>query len=168
MINTNCLYKLILILILFTTFNLYAQKIELYSLNAGGDVIVQNSKTRMSFTIGDPFIKTVKQKSNTLTQGFQQPLSALSTKLEAVKSTLVGIKVFPNPTENTTRIVFKEPITDKIYMTVVSANGNILKKMTLTKGTSEYALILDFPSGEYNVILSSASNNSNTFKILKL
>lgn len=54
----------------------------------------------MSWTIGQPVIKTVTAAGNTLTQGFQQPWADVTAVVEEQGSATLAIRAYPNPADH--------------------------------------------------------------------
>ena len=60
----------------------------------------------LSWTVGEPVIKTITDGTNTLTQGFQQSRLTI-TAISDLKIPGIELSVYPNPTNNFLSIVVR-------------------------------------------------------------
>ncbi|MEN8118486.1 MAG: T9SS type A sorting domain-containing protein [Bacteroidota bacterium] len=150
----------LLIVLLFTGSIISAQEV----ISTAGKTQTA-SGYEISWTIGEPVIETVTDGTNTLTQGFHQSKLTV-TAINEFPVSEIGLKVYPNPTENFVHIQFSELIEDVHYALYNNA-GSLIENNTI-RSTKTKLNLKQYVSGQYILKLTRDTNQPlQTFKIIK-
>ncbi|MEN8118488.1 MAG: T9SS type A sorting domain-containing protein [Bacteroidota bacterium] len=119
----------------------------------------------ISWTIGEPVIETVTDGTNTLTQGFHQSKLTV-TAINEFPVSEIGLKVYPNPTENFVHIHFSELI-ENVHYALYNNAGSLIENNTI-RSTKTKLNLKQYASGQYILKLTQDTNQPlQTFKIIK-
>jgi hypothetical protein len=103
--------KLLISVIIFSSFVAKAQKIEQQIINSTGSVF-SNNGISVSFSVGEPCISTLLSTGNNVTQGFIQPIkSDVPTALKEYIHLDDNFMLYPNPTEGSINLTINDGIT---------------------------------------------------------
>lgn len=80
---------------------------------------------RMSWTIGQPVIKTVGTGDRELTQGFQQPWAEVVTVVGEHTGNAMGIRAYPNPADHVLNVEMAAA-TDPMRLELLDASGRLV------------------------------------------
>ncbi|MEN8118484.1 MAG: T9SS type A sorting domain-containing protein [Bacteroidota bacterium] len=139
---------------------LFAQEV----VSSGGETQTA-SGYEVSWTIGEAVIETVTGGTNTLTQGFHQSKLTL-TAINEFPVSEIGLKVYPNPTENFVYIQFSE-LVENVSYAVYNNLGNLIEKKEIVS-TKTKLNFTPYASGQYILKLTRDTNQPlQTFKIIK-
>lgn len=123
-----------------------------------------NTEGTVSWTIGQPVIRTVSGGGNTLTQGFQQPWADISTVVGENAGSSSNIRVYPNPTRHLLNVEIPGA-TGMDQMELLDAAGRIILQTNTTGDHTEIDLSA-YGTGNYFLRVLNAENTvARTFKI---
>jgi hypothetical protein len=153
--------KLIITLTIFLSLvvSVYAQEVVSA---VGGTKSVEQYE--VSWTLGEPVIKTGSPGSYSLTQGFHQPkFTVTSTKIFADD---LNIEVYPNPTREFV-LIHSDQLLENAKYALFSLSGKKLMEGRITNKTTKLN-IESRASGSYLLKLNGENNRPlRTFKIVK-
>jgi len=126
-----------------------------------------NGSAQLSWTIGEPVIKTYDNGSNILTQGFHQP-DITVTGIHETEMALEGVSVYPNPTDQLLNIRLEGQQND-VSLNLYDAAGRVVMSDELTSGTalSQFNLT-GIANGTYLLRLATKAGLQATFNIQKI
>ncbi len=151
---------LIITLLLFGLNNSFAQKV----VAANGGMATVNGY-EVSWTIGEPFITTVSDANNILTQGFQQSKLTV-TAIDELRETGVEVKVYPNPTQDFVTIHFSKTMEKPSYL-LFDLSGKLLIQKNI-ESTDAKVNMISYAEGAYILkLIHRGSQPLQTFKIVK-
>lgn len=155
-------------LVLFAVANITSSKSQSVSqsvISPGGNTFSNNDYI-VSFTIGEPVIKTFKNNNIILTQGFQQSFSVVSATFNF--NTNENIIVFPIPFKDHINIKLNKNIKpgDGLNYKIYNINGHLVKKNNIysiktTLNTS------DLSQGLFLLKVFQNEKSINTTKLIK-
>ena len=173
--NKSVMKRLILILILLPAFSsLRAQELAPTVIaTAGKDMSAGEYK--LSFTIGELAVTTLKPQGYILTQGFQQPPNLYLSDIQKNENFRIGINVYPNPTRDIVNITLDEIFENiDIKVFVYNSFGQEVEvpfvRTSLGGGVHLTVDLTSFARGNYFIKLIDLSNSVviADFKIFKL
>ncbi|MGB4204464.1 MAG: T9SS type A sorting domain-containing protein [Bacteroidales bacterium] len=121
----------------------------------------ENQQVSLSWTIGETFVTTLSSENNHLTQGFNQ--SKLSLTIVFEKKTDPGLKIYPNPVQESLFIEANENA-GELHYDVISPEGKSLATSGFT-GTKADISFKPYASGVYFLHIFS---NEELLKIVKI
>lgn len=158
----NLMKQLILpIVLLFLSLSIMAQ--ELVS-TAGGSA--KTSDIQMDWSIGEIATETLESNEVTVTQGFHQPLTVISTSIEEWENTNFNFVLKPNPTKDFVQITFQHESLETVDIYIFSISGKLIQHRKNMMSGSELDLT-GFGSGEYVIHLSDKKDIVKTYKVIK-
>lgn len=123
----------------------------------------ENETMQMSWTLGEPVIKTIGDETYTLTQGMHQ-CKLIITTMEEWEGLDFEIKAYPNPTSDLLFVYTKEFEGLKIHL--YDLQGKIILSEVFVKDVVE----VDFgsmPASTYIMHIMDDNKTLKTFKIIK-
>jgi len=152
---------LLLFVILLSCISLKAQQV----ISSAGESY-KNGNVSLSWTLGEPVIKTLSNNSVVLTQGFQQGSLSTNAIKEIFKEGL-DIEVYPNPAANDLNLLLKRENYSTMRFYLHNMEGEIL-----THGLVENDLtkinIFRYPHGIYLLrIVKKSGESVQSFRIVK-
>jgi len=159
-----------IILIFISSFSAFSQRIVPSVFASGGNHVKKNNIS-FSYTIGELFVPTYKNK-RIITQGFQQSQKIITGKVTTNTNTQIKIKVYPNPTTDYVTIETSNPnISNPCIVQIYDISGRIIQTPVTSANSLNEQLSVDFsqvPSGQYFVrIISKKNEKIGTFSIIK-
>lgn len=122
----------------------------------------ENQSMQISWTIGEPVIKTISDGINTLTQGMHQS-KLIVTTINELQGLGYGIIAYPNPATDFVIVKSEKMIG---IMQLYDINGKMLRQEIFN--TNEIELDLSFlPSSTYFIQIVDKKKIIKTFKIIK-
>jgi hypothetical protein len=117
----------------------------------------QNGSVRIDQTIGEPLTTTYASGSNTLTQGFEQPILS-SVGLSEWES--AQVQLFPNPAQYTATV--KVPLLTYTHYAVFDAAGRLIAENEI--GNDQFSFsVTNYQSGTYKLLLKGKIETTLTF-----
>ena len=157
----QCFFILVLMLFTFCT---KAQVKQEVIASAGGYNVKDGLS--ISWTLGETIIPSFKKGDLILTHGFQQQM--IITTVEENIESVFNIKVFPNPASEIVNIQIETPVEGEIILTVIDAQGNLVKRDIIESTMTEKQVNLqDLPAGIYFLRLIRGKL-VNVYKVVKL
>ena len=151
---------------ILTIGSLSGQYIKPYVL-ADGACFKTETNISISYSIGEPAIRTVKTNENIFTEGFQQ--TYYSSIYPGAKN---KIKVYPNPVDDFLKVSFEIEESNSYIVTIYSISGqtmNINNYKNLTRSDTYSYDFSSHPKGLYLIKIQSVDGQYfRTFKIEKL
>lgn len=133
---------------------------------ASGGIFQKNTIVSLSYSIGEPAIRTIKTSNNIFTEGFQQSFSII-TFLEIRNA----IRVFPNPVTDYLNVSFYIEDTNSYIVGIYTITGQIIDIQQYNNLTASTVKQYDFTNrsgGLYLVKVQSLDGRYfKTFKIKK-
>ena len=156
--------KLIIIgFLVFVIFFAYQTKAQQVIGNSAGDI--KSEYGSLSWTLGEPVIKTIKGNNYFLTQGFQQS-NFIITEIEDTPSLLYEINVYPNPVTTSLIIHIANTNISMMSYNMVNSKGSVIKSGDIT--TSETIIpVQDIVPSIYFIKIFYKKKQTKTFKIVK-
>lgn len=145
---------------LLISLNGYSQSAEPQIISSSGDHF-NNGTIQISFTIGEPVVKTVSDGTNTLTQGFHQTNWSFVGLEDYTPS--FNISVYPNPVQDELKIESKD-FKGVIYQ-IYDAAGKIVLEGNLENEKTQINTENLAPA-TYSLVLRNS--NESLLKIYKL
>jgi len=135
------------------------------------EVISSGGKTEttvgyeVSWTIGEPVIKTISSGTNILTQGFHQS-KLIVTAITEILFPELNVKVFPNPTQDYVIIQFNK-LTQNPGFSLFDLSGKLLQSQLISASETHFNLS-EYANGTYLLKLNQDLQQPlQTFKIVK-
>jgi len=164
----------LIIVVLLSTINLKAQDLSPTVISTAGKDLV-SGEYRLSFTIGEIAVTTLKSSNNILTQGFQQPPNLYLSDIKNNSAIDVSINVYPNPTQDIVNVSITDISPNATYSIYVFNNfGQLMtvpyENIQHSEGTNFTIDLTNFARGNYfiRVINTTSSENISDFKVLKI
>ena len=159
----------IFIFILFGSITLHvaAQSTSPTVISTAGTSIKTDSVT-LSYTVGELMVPTLKQSSNTLTQGFNQPTKVKVVGIVNVEPDRFSIEAYPNPTSELLNIsINKSNQNDTFDFTVIDMYGKSLELLKTTTSDKTQINTSALPSGQYIVrVTNKSTQKASNIKII--
>ena len=147
--------------------NIGAQQFYPVIVSPGGNCIETNSYS-ISYTIGEPAIKSLTSPDLFLTQGFQQGDPGSSP---GDTGSINEIRMFPNPVIKKLTIQFFVEDIDSYYVSVYAVTGSLIYSLEYKNLYNKERKTIDFsilPRGLYLIKTQSINGTlQHTFKIVK-
>jgi hypothetical protein len=148
---------------------LFSQSIDADAVFCASDNLKIPGYAQISWTIGDCQIKTLKNSSAVLTQGFlQSRIIITGIQNPNITDKAIQMKCFPNPVQNILQIEIAETINEQLIIELYSSDGKIMQTK-LIQPNDKHAEI-DFSPYQHGIyILKAISQNKSmvqSFKIL--
>ncbi len=154
-----------LLLLLATTIIVLQSNAQLLKTTSTSGGHYKSRTKQISFTIGEPVIKTLTGNNVVVTQGVNQPF--LFYFILPGDTTHFAIHAFPNPTSDFTNIVVTEGELEKgCTLQVFDELGNKLSEEPMNKSVMEVSLI-DQSSGIFVIKVANQYKVLQTIKIVK-
>ncbi len=131
--------------------------------NSGGNI--QSGNVSLSWTLGEPLIKTISGSNYSLTQGFHQP-NLIVTGLKETPSLSYEIDAYPNPVTTTLILHIENPKIGNMSFAIISNFGTIVKSGSITDRTTNIPVQELVPS-IYFLRIYDKNKSVKTFKIVK-
>jgi len=147
--------------VLFFSFLFLISGLNAQQVVATTGYFTENQQISLSWTVGETFVTTLSSESNFLTQGFNQ--SKLSLTIVFEKKTEPGLKIYPNPVQESLFIEANEN-TGELYYDLISPEGKPLITTRIT-GTKAEVSFKSYVSGVY---LLQIFSNEELLKIVKI
>jgi hypothetical protein len=119
----------------------------------------------ISWSLGDLAIKTLKNDSLILTQGFQQSYLVL-VNVDDYAAGYMQIDVFPNPTRDLLNIRVNDQMFENASYKLYNLSGQLLEHANLGKYDNEISFS-NYDPGVYFLKITIGSNNVRTIKVIK-
>lgn len=145
----------------------YAQSTK-QALNPGYTDKTLSSTNFLSSTIGEPFINTLSNKSNVLTNGFLQPLGLYFLKAAGDSLPCLSWKVWPVPANKFVGVYISKPKdcdANKLQLFVYDIIGRKLFERTQLEGSNLIDLS-NVSSGTYLFVLYGGNKHISTQKVI--
>lgn len=124
------------------------------------------SNAQLSWTMGEPIIKTVSGTSSIITQGFQQPDYNI-VGIGENPETSYGVTIFPNPTNNSLQIQIQDPGKAEFKISLTDLNGKQLLDQDIGNTTSYAIDLTKYAVSIYFLNVTTKDGKAQTFKIQK-
>jgi len=130
---------------------------------------------KLSFTIGELAVTTIKSTNNILTQGFQQPPNLYLSDIKSTSDYRINVNVYPNPTRDVVNISISEFNQNEAFSIYVYNNfGQLLmvpyENIQHSNGTNFTIDLTEYAKGNYFIRLVNDENSQiiADFKVLKV
>ncbi len=147
----------------------YAQSIAPQSVNSGGSKMTQANGS-LSFTVGELLILSqTDSQGNTLGSGFSSGATLTTLSIQETNTSVLDVKVFPNPTSELINIKINYSRIDQILIIITDMQG----KEVYSGKYSGISNLIGINTASYdkaNYILSIKTLNNQllaTYKIIK-
>lgn len=156
--------KLILIInipLIFGSFTLQAQQV----ISSAGKYFKQKN-AEISWTIGEPVIETLSNKSVILTQGYQQGyISSNYTKDLIIEG--LRLDIFPNPTAETLNLHVKNRDLNKLKFFLHNLEGKIISHGSIESSLTKIDLYR-YSNGVYLLrVVQESGEAVQSFRVVK-
>lgn len=159
---------------------LSAQSIEKKVIGSAGKTLTAGN-IQLDFTVGEPFTKSLTTASNSITQGFHQPILTLARLSDPndTSSTLpaerlndklihgIDITIYPNPAIDFINIKLNHAIDESLTITITNVQGQLVKQEIMQQQTMQ----IDFSglvAGTYLIVVKNKKGDlNNTYKVIK-
>ena len=122
--------------------------------------------TTLSWTIGQPIIKTFSNGDVHLSSGNQQTdTKLLVTAVEDKNTTAFKIAAYPNPTQEKLTITFNEPLKTPSSYDIISSDGKCVASNPIL-GNNQTVDVSSLLTGMY-LLNIQVNNSTQSFKIIK-
>jgi hypothetical protein len=153
----------ILTLFLIISSGVFSQSISYQVISASGNTCA-NAQADLCWTLGEAIIYTYSVPGYDVSQGFQQGMKEVSTKIKDTRQEL-GITAYPNPVTDVLHLDYRNSSTDRTTISISTANGVVLREISKT-GTIDEIDFSEIPPGIYFVKIG-IHNQYKTFTIIK-
>lgn len=152
--------------LLFSCFIVQAQNINQEVIASQGSYDISDIMI-LEWTLGEPFVETLNDKSMIYTQGFHQP--TFNNRKNISVETAFSSVVFPNPTKNSFEILLSNFSEDSFYIQMYDLHGRLFKNQISEVKTSRIKVnVTNLPSGIYLLkIIGNRGTYQKTHKIIK-
>ena len=159
----------LIILLLFVNIQSFAQTIQNDVISTAGESN-STSKTKISWTIGEPIIETESNGNSIVTQGFQQSyFTVTSIEYPLIDPNDIELSVYPNPTAQYLKIDYKLGNDDVLHFQIISMNGKQLSRGDLIKNEILKLDLSEFFNATYFINVYSIQNQLfRSYKIQKV
>lgn len=131
--------------------------------SSGGNL--KSSNYSVSFTLGEPVIKTFGQNNLLITQGFQQS-KLVVTAISQIKNLSINIQAYPNPVSNYLHLVSSEKLSPGSSYQLYNMNGACITEKKLEDLVTEVEF-QSLVSATYFLKVIQNNKILKTFKIIK-
>ena len=131
--------------------------------SSGGSI--QSENISLSWTLGEPVIKTIEGNNYTLTQGFHQS-NLIVTEIKNMPFLSYDINVYPNPVVTTLTIHIEKTDISNMSFTIINSSGAIIKSGTINDNNTRIP-VQEFVSAIYFLKIFNENKSVKTFKIVK-
>lgn len=163
--------RLLSFLFLFLSFSCAAQQIHICMdvvASSGG----QGNQTNryLSWTVGEPFVKTLKGAGYAFTQGFHQPDPCGKSFVNTTDLADWGMSLFPNPTEGLLTLRYTPEKKGVLLGTAYDMLGRpMFENQTLASPEGSLIDATAWPAGVYFLWLTDPSSQASaTLRIVRL
>ena len=144
--------RIILILLSFLFCKSFlSQSISPFVISSSGNHFTGGNH-QLSWTMGEPIVNTLSIGNSVLTQGFHQPYNSLFTTNET-ENMSVSISVFPNPANESIKIVF--PHSGSYHISLNDLLGKEISAFRLNNESFCSVDISDLSCGSYFLRIST-------------
>ncbi len=160
-------FAILILVACLTNINTHAQSTK-QALNPGYTDKTLSSTNFLSSTIGEPFINTLSNKSNVLTNGFLQPLGLYFLKAAGDSLPCLSWKVWPVPANKFVGVYISKPKdcdANKLQLFVYDIIGRKLFERTQLEGSNLIDLS-NVSSGTYLFVLYGGNKHISTQKVI--
>lgn len=147
----------------------YAQIIAPQSVNSGGSKMTQANGS-LSFTVGELVILSeTDSQGNTLGGGFTTGATLTTVSIQEIDSTILDVKVYPNPTTQLVNIQINHYELDQVVVTITDLQGKEVYSGKYAGISNLIGInIASYASGNYLLTLKNLNNQVlGTYKIIK-
>lgn len=131
--------------------------------NSGGNI--RSEYGSLSWTIGEPVIKTIKGNNCFLTQGFHQS-NLIITEIEDSPSLSYKINAYPNPVSTTLIIHIDNPNIPNMSFSIISSSGSVVKSGQIYDFNTSVP-VQELVASIYFLKIYDKNKSVKTFKIVK-
>jgi len=139
----------------------YGQSISNEVITSSGETLI-NSTNEIDYSIGEITIETHSNSSNTITQGFHQPLT-ISVNIQELTDSPEMV-IYPNPASEIVYIVISNN-DQKFIANIYSIEGKLIESKSISKETSFNTS--NYASGKYLITLKQNDQLIKTYQIIK-
>ena len=159
--------KLIGISVLLCSLVLFSNKSEAQVLDvvASSGGYLKGNKVAISFTLGEPFIKSEYTQSMICTQGFQQPRFTI-TAVDDLPNLIYTIKAYPNPATDFVNLSTSKTLPPGSYYCLSDIHGSRIDEKAMNGLTTRISFQELVPA-IYFLQVRSQTKILRTFKIIK-
>jgi tricorn protease-like protein len=159
-----------LIVLFFFAFNLiHAQNIKSQAVTSSG-AIMNQSNSKISFTVGEIVVKTITDGTNSIGQGVvNSSITNIVTAIKETDFTKIKLKVYPNPFSELVYVDITESKISNILLTVYDINGNQINSQTYNAGNNHIGInTQNWQNGNYIITISDIKGELlGSYKLLK-
>ena len=158
-----------LIIICLATNVIQAQNIKSSVVTTSGASMNQ-SNTKISFTVGEIVVKTVTDGTNSIGQGVvNSSITNIVTAIKETDFTKIKLKVYPNPFSELVYVDITESKISNILLTVYDINGNQINSETYNAGNNHIGInTQNWQNGNYIITISDIKGELlGSYKLLK-
>ena len=126
---------------------------------------INNSSTKVNFTVGETVINELHLDGNTILSGYHQPTLKVDTTINISETQNWNVDVYPNPTHNFLNVSWDNSIVSNMSYKLMSIDGRLI-----LQGRGEQFMkidVTDIASGNYYLFIEN-KEKSQTFKIQKI
>jgi len=131
--------------------------------NSGGNIISEYGS--LSWTIGEPVIKTIEGSNYALTQGFHQT-NLVVTEIKNTPALSYDMKVYPNPVATTLSIHIENTDISNMSFQIINSSGRLMKSGQINDHSTSVS-VQDLVSAIYFLKIFDKNISVKTFKIVK-
>lgn len=136
------------------------------SINAAGGKATGNNGSN-SFSVGQVFFNTIySNQGDFITQGVQQPFEISEILSNPYLSSLINLKIYPNPTSKLIYLEFNQLYSQKLNYRLVDLQGRLVKTGEVSSLKTEISM-QPFSTATYFLQINDEGNTLKTFKIIK-
>jgi len=131
---------------------------------------INQSNAKLSFTVGEIVVKTISSGSNSIGQGFiNSGISSVVTAITAPRSTILQLKVYPNPTSDLIYVDISDSKVPNIRLSVYAITGKQISNDTYVAGNNHIGInTQSWEKGEYIITISDTHGEAlGSYKLLK-
>lgn len=169
MILTKVQPLIILGAALFTGVFIHAQSVNPQSLNSAGTKMIQSNGS-ISFTVGELVVlRLTDLNGNTLGNGFVNGAILTTAKLQEADTSLLDLKVFPNPTNELVNIQINHSTIDQIIVSITDLQGKEIYNGNYATVSNVIGInTATYASGTYFLSIKNTTGQTiGSYKIIK-
>lgn len=125
-----------------------------------------NGAESISFSVGQMVYSTTENSNGSINEGVQQPFEIYTTKINTKTKNNFTLNLFPNPTNNSINLHLDNKGNATFFYKLSDNLGRVLKEEKIMSSETKIEME-QLASGNYYLLVGTATENVQSFKIIK-